>query len=166
MAILMAGLATAAAAESWTISTHYLRLNQANPGGSTDNFGIGVSYDWQVSDEYSFAVEAIGSWDEPAELYGCGVNMKNHMVLSGDIMAYCGGYIDYIYARSLPSKAQGGPGGSEDGFIYGPLIGIKAPIGDNKHCFAQYQYGWVDGGSLRKAFDEANWIIVGIEMRF
>jgi hypothetical protein len=154
-----------AEADSWTISTHYLRLNQANPSGNTDNIGVAVSYDWLLNPCLTFGVEALGSWDNPAELYGGGINMKYNLASEG-LTPYCGGYVDYIHATSLPSKAQGGSGDSEDGYIYGPLVGVKTPLGDNTQLFFQYQYGWIDGSSLRGAFDEANWFILGLEMKF
>ena len=165
ISIVMA-MAGVAAADSWNISTHYLRLNQANPSGNTDNVGVGVSYDWLLSPNQTFAVEFIGSWDNPAELYGGGINTKHHMGSGEKFDFYCGAYIDYVHARALPSRTQGGPGGSTDGFIYGPLLGFKIPCTENKNFFAQYQYGWIDGGNLSRAFDEANWFTFGIEFKF
>jgi hypothetical protein len=155
--LLMVGVAFG---DSWTISSHYLRLNQATPSGSTDNFGVGVSYDWMLSPNMTFAVEGIGSWDNPAELYGGGVNMKMHMGTWGEFDIYGGGFADYVHARSLPT------GHSEDGFIYGPLAGIRTPLEENVALFCQYQYGWIDGGTLPRAFDEAQMIVVGLEMAF
>jgi hypothetical protein len=163
---IVAVIASVAGAQSWTISTHYLTLNQANPSGSTDNVGIAVSYDWRLNPCLTFGVEAVGSWDNPAELYGGGINMKYDLMEYAPLTAYGGAYIDYVHARSLPSRSQGGPGGSTDGFIYGPLVGVKMPLSQRSDVFFQYQYGWIDGGNLRKAFDEANWFVLGFAMRF
>jgi hypothetical protein len=163
LTLLMAGVSWG---DSWTLSANYLRFNQANPSGSTDNFGAGVSYDWLVNPNTTFAVEGIASWDNPAEVYGGGVNMKYHMGTWGELDVYGGGYADWIYARSLPSSTQGGPGSSKDGLVYGPLVGVKIPLEQNTALFAQYQYGWIDGSNLRDAFDEAQWVVVGLEMAF
>jgi hypothetical protein len=145
--------------DSWTISGNYIKLNTV-AGGHTETFGTGVSYDWLLNPNLTFAVEGIGSWDNDAELYGGGVNMKMHMGAWGEFDVYGGGYADYLYAKSLPS------GHSEEGFIYGPLLGARTPLNESTSFFAQYQYGFIDGSSLRKAFDEAQWIVVGLEMAF
>ncbi len=164
--IVVMAMAVSAAADSWTISTHYLRLNEAGPGGNTDNLGVGVSYDWELNPYLTFAVEAFGSWDNPAELYGGGVNMKWHLAPWGQMDIYGGGYADYVYARGLPSVTQGGTGGSEDGLIYGPLVGVRIPLTERTAFFGQYQYGFIDFSTLRRAFDEANWFVFGLEMKF
>ncbi|MHC4133218.1 MAG: hypothetical protein ACYSSP_08530 [Planctomycetota bacterium] len=155
--LLMAGVAFG---DSWTISSNYIKLNTAGTGGHTETFGTAVSYDWLLNPNLTFAVEGIGSWDNDAELYGGGVNMKMHMGTWGEFDIYGGGYADYVHARSLPS------GHSEDGFIYGPLVGARTPLNENTSLFAQYQYGFIDGATLRTAFDEAQWVVVGLEMAF
>ena len=163
LVLAMTGIATA---DSWTVSTHYLRLNQAKPSGNTDNLGVAVSYDWWLNPHQTFAIEAIGSWDNPAELYGGGFNTKYHLGPWGKFDVYGGLYADYVHARSLPSRTQGGTGGSEDGWIYGPLAGFRVPYSQNTEFFMQYQYGWIDGGTLPRAFDEANWLVFGLEIKF
>ncbi|MHC4623477.1 MAG: hypothetical protein ACYS4W_06195 [Planctomycetota bacterium] len=166
LVVFVAVMAGVAEADSWSVSTHYLRLNQAQPSGNTDNLGIAVSYDKEMYPNLTLGVEAVGSWDNPAELYGGGINMKYSMGGTGQLVPYGGAYIDYVHARGLPSRAQGGTGGSEEGFIYGPLVGVKMPLSQNSDVFCQYQYGWIDGGTLRRAFDEANWFVIGLTMKF
>lgn len=161
--LVMTGIATA---DSWTISGHYLRLNQAQPSGHTDNVGVAVSYDWWLSSNQTFAVEAIGSWDNPAELYGGGVNTKFHLAPWGECDVYGGLYADYVHVRGLPSIAQGGNGGSDNGWIYGPIVGFRTPLATNTEFFVQYRYGWIDGGDLPGSFDEANWLEFGLEFKF
>jgi hypothetical protein len=161
--LAMTGIATA---DSWTISGHYLSLNQAQPSGKTDNVGVAVSYDWWLSSNQTFAVEVIGSWDNPAELYGGGVNTKFHLAPWGKFDLYGGLYADYVHVRGLPSISQGGNGGSDDGWIYGPLFGFRVPCSQNLEYFVQYQYGWIDGGDLPGSFDEANWLVFGLEIKF
>ena len=161
--LAMVGIVTA---DSWTISTHYLSLNQARPSGKTDNLGVGVSYDWWVTPHQTFAIEFIGSWDNPAEIYGGGFNTKCHWGPWGKFDVYGGLYADYVHVRGLPSRAQGGSGSSDDGWIYGPLVGFRVPCSQNTELFMQYQYGWIDGGDLPGSFDEANWLVFGIETKF
>lgn len=163
--LIVGAMTSVAAADSWTISTHYLRLNQSVPSGNTDNLGVAVSYDWWLSPHQTFALEAVGSWDNPAELYGGGVNTKFHLSPWGQWDIYGGFYADYVHAKGLPKRPVTGITGSEDGWIYGPLVGIRAPMTPSTEFFVQYQYGWIDGNGLPKAFDEANWIIFGFEMK-
>ncbi|MHC4265774.1 MAG: hypothetical protein ACYSUK_07565 [Planctomycetota bacterium] len=155
--LLMTGVAFG---DSWTISSNYIKLNPAGTGGHTETFGTGVSYDWMLSPNLTFAVEGIGSWDNDAELYGGGVNLKHHLGTWGELDIYQGLYADYVHARSLPS------GHSEEGFIYGPLLGARMPLNESTSLFAQGQYGYIDGATLRRAFDEAVWVVVGLEMAF
>ena len=164
--VIVLAMAGITIADSWTMSTHYLALNQAKPSGKTDNIGVGLSYDWCVNPNQTFAVEFIGSWDNPAEVYGGGFNTKWHLTPCGNLDLYTGLYADYVHVRGLPSRAQGGNGGSDDGWIYGPLVGLKIPCSQNLEYFVQYQYGWIDGGDLPGSFDEANWFVLGLEFKF
>jgi len=163
---IVLAISAAASADSWTISNHYLRLDGTNPSGKTDNVGIMVSYDWLWTPNMTFAVEAIGSWDSDADLYGGGVNTKYHMDPWGACNLYAGLYADYLYVRSLPSSSSTHYDNSECGFIYGPLLGMKMPFSESAQLFFEYRYGWVDGNGLPKAIDEANWFILGFEFSF
>jgi len=156
--LLMAGVALG---DSWTMSTHYLRLNQASPSGNADNFGIGVSYDWMLDQNTTFPVEGIGSWDNDANIYGGGFNMKMHLGSMGETNMYAGAYADLLCASNLYTET-----GNKCGLMWGPLIGMKMPMQENVSLFCQYQYGWIDGGTLRDAFDEAQMVVVGLEMPF
>ena len=161
--LAIAGIATA---ESWTISTHYLRFNQAKPSGNTDNIGVVVSYDWWLTPYQTFAIEAIGSWDNPAEVYGGGFNTKYHLGPWGKFDVYGGLYADYVHVRGMPGKTSSGRSRSEDGWIYGPSVGMRFPFSLSTEFFAEYRYGWIDGGTLPTAFDEANMFMFGIETKF
>ncbi len=161
--LAVAGIATA---DSWTISTHYLRLNQSKPSGNTDNVGVMVSYDAWLNPNQTFAVEAIGSWDNPAEIYGGGFNTKWHMAPWGESDLYGGLYADYVHVTGMPGKTSSGNSRSEDGWIYGPMVGLRFPAFTNTELFVEYRYGWIDGATLPSAFDEANMIMFGLEIKF
>lgn len=163
LVLAMAGIATA---DSWTISSHYLRLNQAKPSGNTDNVGVMVSYDWLLNPNQTFAVEFIGSWDNPAEIYGGGFNTKYHLGPWGKFDTYFGLYADYVHVKGLPGKTATGRSRSEDGWIYGPVVGMRFPAYENTELFVEYRYGWIDGATLPSAFDEANMIMLGLEIKF
>lgn len=148
-------------ADSWTISTHYLRIDGAEPGGSSDNVGAMVSYDWLLSPNQTFAVEAFGSWDNPIDLYGGGLNTKFHMSPWGEFDIYAGLYGNYAYAASLPSGFS-----DEHGFMYGPLAGVRMPVNDSTQLFFEYRYSFIDRSQFREIIDEANWFIFGLEFSF
>lgn len=162
---LVVFLSTFALGGSWNIAPHYLKLNQAVPGGHSDSYGLSLSYDWDIYDMTTFGAEILGSWDNDAELYGFGVNLKHGLYQSGGFTFYLGGYVDYIYATELQKELQG-IGQNEDGFMYGPLLGMKWHISDQTSFFTQYRYGWFDGGTIRRAFDEANMLMLGFEVKF
>lgn len=162
---LVVALSTFAFADSWSVGPHYLRLNQAVPGGHSDNYGLNISYDWNLSDMATFGVEGLGSWANDAEIYGLGINLKYNLYRSGSFAMYGGGYIDYLYATEL-QKELPGIGQNEDGFMYGPLFGMKWDISETTSLFAQYRYGWFDGGTIRRAFDESNMIVCGLKVKF
>ena len=164
--VLVLAMAGIASADSWTISTHYLSLNQAKPSGKTDNVGVMVSYDWLLNPNQTFAVEFIGSWDNPAEIYGGGFNTKYHLGPWGENDLYGGLYANYVHVRNMPGKTSGGRSRSEDGWIYGPLVGLRFPAATNTEVFVEYRYGWIDGGTLPSAFDEASMIMCGLETKF
>lgn len=161
--VAMAGIATA---DSWTLSGNYVQINLARPSGNTDNVGVGLSYDWWLNPKQTFAVEFFGSWDNPAEIYGAGFNTKFHLGPWGAFDVYYGPYADFVCASSLPSKAQGAVGESKDGWMWGPQVGFRVPWTESVEVFGEYRYSNIDGGNLREIFDEANWFIFGVEMRF
>lgn len=162
---LVVFLSSFALANSWNIAPSYLRLNQAIPGGHSDNYGVNLSYDWDIYDRTTFGAEILGSWSNDAELYGFGVNLKHGLIQSGGFTFYLGGYADFIHATNLQSELPG-LDKYENGLMYGPLFGMKWHINDQTSFFTEYRYGWFDGGGIRNAFDEANMFMLGLELKF
>ncbi|HPS54380.1 MAG TPA: hypothetical protein PLP05_02170 [Sedimentisphaerales bacterium] len=165
MIVLLVAVSSVALGGGWTAGPTYLRLNQGVAGGHSDNYGVNVGYDWDLWDSGTFGVEGIGSWANDAEIYGAGANIKQTLYKCGDFSMYAGAYADYIYATEL-QKELPGLGQNEEGLMYGPLFGMKFDINDSTSLFAQYRYGWFDGGTIRRAFDEANMAMLGLEFKF
>ena len=162
--LIVAGLCALSFGNSWSIGPHYLRLNNAEPGGSSDNFGINASYDWDLKETTTFGIEVLGSWASDAEIYGFGINLKYDLYNHEKCGVYAGPYIDYLYATGLQESAFG-VGKNEEGFMWGPLVGMDWDISEGKSLFAEYRYGFFDGGGIRRAFDEANMFMFGLKMK-
>jgi len=127
-------------------------------GDSDTTTTVAGGLDYFITKEISLGLALSGSWADEVDIYGAGVNGKYHFNTDSNIVPYIGGQFNYDYADFDDE-------GSSDGFMYGPLVGVKLFMTEYTHFFIEYQYQ-LFGGDLDDYMDDVHTIMFGVAFKF
>lgn len=115
-----------------------------------------------VTDNIQVGAFALGSWesegDDDTDTYGLGIKARYHFMPSNQYVPYVGGQLGW-----LTEKTSGSP--SEDGFMWGPVVGLRYELNAYNDLFVEYQYRMFTG-DLEDNVDHQHGIYVGIVHQF
>ena len=129
---------------------------ESETGGKEDTYGGGLGVSHFYSDTTSAGLQGIGSWSSDVDLYLAGGNLKYHFMPSSCTVPYVGVQANYGYTSNSDSS---------DGFMWGPVAGIKFFMDERTSLFAEYQYQIYDGG-LKDSIDDSDAVLVGLSWKF
>ncbi len=137
-------------------------------GGSLDTTTVAGTLGYFVSDELEIGL--VGSWSDLSvdglglTMWGIGGNLKYHFGTQNTVVPYAGGQFLYEKLEAEASGSWSG-GGSVDGYLYGPLAGLKFFTSDRTFLFLEYQYQ-LYGGDIGDGIDDGHGVYVGISFLF
>jgi len=156
IALLLAGLAPAAVHKGDMEVDGlggYISIS-SDGGGDEDILFLAARVGYFVTE--NIQVAGVGEYvsldNSDVDIYGVGVAGKFHFMPDKQWVPYAG-------AQFLWASADMG-GGSTDGYIYGPLAGVRYEITPTTDLFVEGQYN-LFGGDLDDALDDAWVIMVG-----
>ncbi|MDH7599522.1 MAG: outer membrane beta-barrel protein [Sedimentisphaerales bacterium] len=156
IALLLAGLAPAAVKKGDVELDGlggYISVN-GDGGADEDIIFVSARVGYFVTD--NIQVAGVGAYmcldNTDVDIYGIGVAGKFHFMPDRQWVPYAGG--QFMWA----SADMGGA--STDGYIYGPLAGVRYEITPTTDLFVEGQYN-LFGGDLNDALDDAWVIMVG-----
>ena len=145
VALVLIGTTNAAVKEGDTevaLYGNWQKLN-AEGGGSLDITTIAGSLGYFVTDELELSL--VGNWWElsadgdDVTMWGIGGNAKYHFMTDSTTVPYVGGQFLYEDVDLF--------GGSADGYLYGPLAGVKFFMNDSTNLFVEYSIRFLEGTS-------------------
>lgn len=125
--------------------------------GSEDLVTLALGSGYFHSDEVEVGAQAIASESEDLDLYSLGGNVKYHFTPQLTTIPYVGGQLNYSLCELR--------GRDEDGFMYGPVMGVRYFVSESTSIFFEYQYQIYDG-SIDDIVDDAHSLFIGILFKF
>ena len=141
----------------WTFSGMWEKVNYAGEADSDDTAEANLGVEYFLSKAFSMSLEGIGAWSDDVDLYGVGTRARYHFNTDSDMVPYIGAHISYDYADADVDDG--------DGFIYGPLLGIKFFLNERTNLFVEYQYR-LYGGDLEDVYDESSAVLFGLSFKW
>ena len=127
-------------------------------GDSESATTVAGGLEYFVSKEISISFTLSGTWAEDVDMYGIGLGARYHFNTDSNVVPYVGGQFKYDYA-------DWDGWGSEDGFSYGPVAGVKLFMTEYTHFFIEYQYE-LYGGDIDDWMDDTHRIMFGVAFKF
>jgi len=110
-------------------------------------------------------VAGAGMWasleqgDTDTDLWALGASGKYHFMPANQLVPYAGGQI-------LWASADAGGDDSADGFLWGPLAGVRYELNENNDVFVEFQYHWFTGDISDELVEDGFVIFAGIVHQF
>jgi hypothetical protein len=108
------------------------------------------------TDEIELGLIGMGRWSDTVDVYSAGVNGRYHFMTDSPLVPYLGAFGMFGYAEN---------NGSDNGWIYGPLAGLRFFVNETTNVFVEYQYQLYEG-DLGDNIDNEQLILAGISFKF
>ncbi len=113
-----------------------------------------------ITNEIQIAASVMGAWLDSAvgdaKLYGVGCAGKYHFMVNNQTVPYVGAQIFWAQLDNATTT---------DGWMWGPLVGLKYELNPNNDLFVEYQYQDYQD-DIGDAIESAHMVLVGIAHQF
>jgi hypothetical protein len=126
------------------------------PGDSETVFDIFARLGYFLTDNIEVGGVANGTWQDGPDTYGLGGFAFYNFMPANQLVPYVGGQLVYDWTT-------GDPG--ENGFMYGPIAGVRYELNPTNDIFVEYQFRLFTG-DLGDEFDNVHGVFFGIQHIF
>ena len=127
-------------------------------GGGTDNFfTVMTRLGYFITDNIRVGGTASGTWTEGPDTYSLGAFAAYNFMPSNQLVPYVGGQIGYTWLT--------GDDEDSNGFMYGPLVGVRYELNPTNDLFVEYQFQ-LFSGDLGDNLDNVHAVFFGIQHIF
>jgi predicted porin len=106
-----------------------------------------------------------GGGSQDVDVWGIGGRAKYHFMPTNQLVPYVGVQIMWVNADVDISPGTSTSEGSNDGTLWGPLVGARYELNENNDVYLEYQYQlW--SGDVGDVFDDGHLIVLGIIHQF
>ena len=130
---------------------------EPNDDDEEDSYSLDVLFGEYATDNVFLGVQGLGAWGDDVDLYGLGLNAQYQFAAhDANVIPYAGGQLNFVCVENSFD---------EDGWMWGPLAGVKMPVNQSTDLFVEYQYQMFDGDA-DNLIDDAHAIKAGLAWKF
>ncbi len=125
----------------------FLTANGDTGVGDTTSFFLSAALGYFFTDNIQGQLAAMGMWTEfdapsggtdvDVDVYGLGVRGKYHFMPTNQWVPYVG---LQLFWANVDVDIAGGLDGDVDGFMWGPVLGLRYELNANNDFYIEYQY--------------------------
>lgn len=174
--LVFAGIASASVKQGDTeldLLAGFTTQNGAENAADTDAWFIASALGYFLTDNLQVqgvVMAALTSQDFPGggsqdvDVWGLGGRAKWHFMPTNQLVPYVGAQILWVSTDVDTSPADPADG-SNDGSLWGPIVGARYELNENNDLYVEYQYQRWEG-DVRQTLDDGHLIVVGIIHQF